>query len=70
LCEEEERTAVIKNAAMSEEMRQDSVGCATQALGDITCRRASRPVLRRSVARSTTPPGAGTPPPLNLYCVL
>lgn len=53
-----DRKAVIKNADMSEEMQQDAVDCATQALEKYNIekvRLSSRGDLR--VARSETPLG-------------
>ena len=48
-----ESRAVIKNADMSEDMQQDAVDCASQALKYNT-RRILRPILRRNLIRSTT----------------
>ena len=52
--------AMIKNADMSEEMRQDSEDLLLRHWRHIICRRALRPVSRRSVARSTPPPGTAS----------
>ena len=52
--------AMIKNADMSEEMRQDSEDLLLRHWRYIICRRASRPISRRSVARSTPPSGAAS----------
>jgi len=60
-----DRKAVVKNADMSEEMQQDAIDCANQALEkfniekDIAVQKHhySRPSSRRNSIRSTTQPG-------------
>lgn len=44
-----DRKAVIKNADMSEEMQQDAVDCATQALEKYNIEKVSRPYLAFSL---------------------
>merc|ERR1712150_4013 len=49
-----DRKAVIKNADMSEEMQQDAVDCATQALENTTSKRILQPTSRKSLTKNTT----------------
>ena len=52
-----DRKAVIKNADMSEDMQQDAIDCATQALEKYNIEKDIAAFIRRSSTKSTTPRG-------------
>merc|ERR1739840_91671 len=49
-----DRKAVIKNADMSEEMQQDAVDCATQALKNTISKKILPPTSKRNSTKNTT----------------
>lgn len=49
-----ERKAVIKNADMSEDMQQDAVDCATQAMEKFNIEKDIAAYIKRSLTRNTT----------------